>query len=464
MRGLRSTLILLVVFVGLGGYAYFIESERDPASEVPPVDQVFDFEEDNIRALRVTADNGEVTHLQRTDADEWEVTAPIKANADVATASAIARGLVSLEVRRVVEEDAADLAPFGLEEPSVDVAFALEDSGEFQHLFIGDVTPTGADQYAVIEGTKRVFLIYAYHKSTFNQTTFDLRDKTIFEFVRDDVDRFETVFDAQAIHLVKTGNNWRLNEPWNTRADATSVESLLGSLNTGKMLAIASEETDESELYGLAVPRLSVTVGAGNAAATLHIGNETPDGTIYARDASRPLIFTIESSLVTDLMKGAGDYRQKDLFRFRQFNASSLAIEREEGTVAFEKIETTTVPEEEASVEAVWKQVEPDDAEVERSQMDDLLAQLSNLRAESFVDSRNEMELIDNTPLATIRVRFGGENNTEPAGGEEDIVLIWQSGENTYAVHGYEPGAARINTRAFDEALEALGEVLGKTS
>ena len=50
---------MFVLFVALGGYAYFVESERPPASETAPNEQVFDFEADDISSLSLTADGGE---------------------------------------------------------------------------------------------------------------------------------------------------------------------------------------------------------------------------------------------------------------------------------------------------------------------------------------------------------------------------------------------------------------------
>ena len=42
MRGARSTLILLVVFVALGAYVYLVELERPPTSETPLNESLID--------------------------------------------------------------------------------------------------------------------------------------------------------------------------------------------------------------------------------------------------------------------------------------------------------------------------------------------------------------------------------------------------------------------------------------
>ena len=80
----------------------------------------------------------------------------------------------------------------------------------------------------------------------------------------------------------------------------------------------------------------------------------------------------------------------------------------------------------------------------------DLLAKLSNLRAESFVAARDDTGL--DTPAVTMRVTFAGD----PGDDEEERVIVGRVGDDVFAVSGDEPGAARLNTRAWEDALEAL--------
>ena len=448
MRGLRSTLVLLVVAAGLGAYIYFVERHRPPASETEPNEQVFDFESEDLSELHVSLENGEPTELHRADG-EWRVVAPVEAKADDTDVSAIASSLAELEIQRVLEEGPVDLDPFGLTEPAFDVGFKLADEGSLQHLLIGNETPTGADRYAKLADSDRVFLITGTLDTTFNKTTFDLRDKTILDFARDDLDGLEMASNGVMIRLAKVDTDWHMSEPWDVRADFSTIEGLIGRLGVGEMNSIEAERPADLEPYGLSDPDARVMVKAGSAAATLLVGDETPDGTRYARDASRELVFTIDASLAGDLERDPSEYRRKDLFSFRPFNAIRLEVELTDGTVAFEKTEATTEDAEEA-----WARTEPESGDVDRTEMDDLLAKLSNLRAESFVESRADAGVTDDEPVATIRVRYGAGDDTI-----DEHVVVWRSGEETFAVHGDESGAAIITTGSFDDAFDALEAV-----
>ncbi len=442
MRGLRSVAVLLVVALGLGAYIFFVEADRPPGGTPEPLETVFDFESDDITRLSVTTESGDRTVLEKTD-NRWQLVEPFAGTVDVTEVVAMSSSLAALEMQRVVAEpeEAPDLTEFGLGEPRIEVAVTTT-TGIDARLLIGELTPTGGDLYATVAGSNRVFLISGYLDSTFNRTTFDLRDKTILNFTHDQVDSLEITGADLAIRLRQVDTRWSLVRPIEAHADLGVTNGLIGRLATGQMAAIEAESTDELGSFGLDTPRLTVTVGLGSSAATLMIGDATPAGTVYARDAARDLVFTVTESLATELEQGVDEYRRKNLFAFRPFNATVLELERDTERWVFETVEATADDEAER-----WRRTAPDEGDVEPSAMDDLLAKLSNLRAESFVASRAGTGL--DAPVSTILVTFDED-------GEQDRVVVGRVGDEVYAVNGDEPGAARLNTRAWDDALEAL--------
>ena len=443
MRGVRSTGMLLAVFVGVMAYIYFVESERPPSSDADVKEKVFALEPDAIVELQVRADSGETTTLEKADG-AWQIVEPMSVDADESEASAITSNLASLEIQRVVDEEPGDLEPFGLAEPRIDVAFKLEEETDLRHLEIGDTAPTGDTLYASVEGETRVILISGFLDRTFNRTTFDLRDKTILKFNRDTVDAVDMAGTAQAVRLAKGESEWTMTAPWQARGDYGTVEGLLGRLNTAQMRSIETEEASDLSAFGLDRPEMTITIAAGSAQTILSIGEESPAGTFYARDVSRSLVFTVDSALVTELRKAAVDYRRKDLFEFRPFNSTRLGVTRDGQAVAFEKIDVTDDEEEK------WRQVTPAERDVDPTKMDDLLARLSNLRAQSFLESRANTGL--DSPTLTVTVQFD-------EGTREESVAFGRYGDEVFGIHGDEPGAASIDAREFDEALDALDEL-----
>jgi len=452
MRGVRSTLVLFVLAVGLGGYAYFIEAERPAAPSEAPLDTVFDFEADEITAVTVTAENGDRTVVNKTDA-RWRLVEPFEGNVEVTAVVGLTSSLATLEMQRVVAEpdDNADLATFGLDQPRITVGVTTA-TGVDTSLLIGERTPTGGDVYATLDGSNRVFLMSGFLDDTFNQTTFDLRDKTILDFISDQVEGLEINGDEVAVELRKTDNRWALTSPIAAQADFGTTDGVVGRLGTGRFATVEAESTDDLTQYGLAPPRLRVDVRLTGSTATLLVGSAAGPGLIYARDEARELVFTVDETLVGELTQSAEAYRRKDLFGFRPFNAESLSIERNGETWSFEKTESTAGETE----TTVWRRSSPDAAEVDTVAMEDLLAKLSNLRAESFVGSRDGTGLA--LPIASIQVTFSDSADIS----SDERVIVGRPGPDdtdpdpVFAVNGDEPGAARLNTRAWDDAMEAL--------
>lgn len=445
MRGLRSTLVLLFVFLVLVAYIYFVESKRPPGSEETTTkEKVFTVEAGKIQALRITAAGGEATALQKTN-ESWQVSEPVKADADAAEVSGITTNLASLEIQRVVEHTPSDLVPFGLGKPRVDVAFKAEGDTEFRRLLLGDKTATGGDMYAKTSSDPRVFLVSGYLDATFNRTTFDLRDKSVLKFDRDKADVVEVATRGFTVRLAKGDGEWKLSAPWPVRADYGAVEGLIGRLNTTQMKSIAAPEASDFRTYGLDRPEATATVGAGSARASLAIGKKTDADNYYARDAARPMVFTVEASLVDELKKAPAEYRRKDVFEFRSFNATRIEVAQGGQTYVFEKTKGSG-----ENAQEVWTQVKPNARDVDGTKMDDFLTKLSNLRAQSFVESRATTGLP--TPILTAVVRFD-------EGKKEERVTFGRSGSDVYAAIGDEPGAAKLTASEFDDAVKALDAI-----
>ena len=449
MRGVRSTLVLLVAALALGAYIYFVESERPPAGTPEALATVFDVDSDDIDSLTVTAGNGDRTVIEK-DGGRWRIVEPFPVNVDVTEVVALSSSLANLDVQRVVAEpgDAAELEAFGLAEPAIEVGFTTAD-GTDARLLIGERSPAGNDLYATVAGSDRVFLISGFLDTTFDKTTFDLRDKSILDITRDQVDSLEIDGPDLSVRLRKADGEWSLTSPIEARADLAVTDGLVGRLSNGRMAAIEAESADADALapYGLDEPRLTVTVGLGSSAATLLLGDTAPPGTVYARDGARELVFTVDESLVSELEHGPDEYRRKNLFAFRPFNATALEIEHEG--------ERWTFALEEASGEEetdTWRRTAPGAGDVERADVDDLLARLSNLRAESFEPSRDGTGL--DAPVAEITVTFDD--------GDRDSVAVGRTGDDVFAVSGDEPGAARLDTRSWEDAIEALDPLRGE--
>lgn len=446
----RSFLILLVVAAALGGYYYFVEAGRDPMAEDARPLAFPGVEAGTIQELVVTAETGAVTRARKTDGD-WTIVEPAGVEADLAALSSLASSLETLEIQTTLDEAPASMAPYGLEPPRYTLGFRTAEGGELRQLEVGDRTPTGGDMYARIAGEPALLLIAGYHDTSLNKTTFDLRDKAVLHLDRD-VDRLQvTPPDGPVIEATRAENDWRLTAPVDARADFTTVDGLIRRVLQAEMKAIASETADDLGQFGLASPRATVTFGTGSAQATLALGSETDDGaSIYARDTSRDLVFTLDAALLEEVSKEPADLRMKDVFMFRSFNAVGFSLTIDGRTYTFAKT-TPEATEENASPAPVWTRTAPEAGDVEQGVLTGLLTSLSNLRADGFADRAQASgeELV-------VTARFG-----DIAAPSEETVTFRRSADVVHAIVPGEPGAAVIPTSDFDAAVATIRQLTG---
>jgi len=436
----RSTFVLFLVLVALGAYIFLVERKREPATEgdTEVKKKVFSVEAAKIEELQVKAGGGDQTTLKK-ERERWKLVAPVAADADEGEVSGITSNLASLEQQRVIDEKPADLKPYGLDTPKIAVGFRTAGDKAMKRLLLGSKTPTGGDMYAKLEDAPPVFLVSGFLDSTFDRSTFDLRDKAVLKVERDKVDGIDLQAPTGALRFAKAQDAWALAAPVQARADFGAVEGLLGRIVTARMKSIVEPDASDLKKYGLDTPAYTLGLSAGSARSTFLVGGQAADGSVYANDGSRPLVFTVDSVLVDDLKKSAADYRMKDLFEFRTFTGSRLEFTRDGASLVFEKQKgkDKDAPEK-------WAQVQPKQ-EIEEGKVLDFLSRLTNLRAESFVDA-----------LPAGATQAASTKGISSEGKKEDAVTFFKAGEEVFATRPGEPGAARVSATEYNEAIKLL--------
>ncbi len=440
MRGLKSFLLLVVIALGLGAYLYFVESKRQPG-DADKKDKVFAVEADKIDEIAIKSEAGERTSL-RKNGNEWQIVQPVTTPSDGAAVSSITSNLSTLEIQRVIDENPGDLKEFGLDPPRIEVTF--KSGGKEQRLQLGRKTPPATDLYAKLPDQKRVFLVPSYVESTFNKSTFDLRDKTALKFDRDKVDTMAIATPKRTLSFTKSNGEWQMTAPLHARADFTTVDGLVSRLNGLQMKTIVAPEAAKLAEYGLDTPEVSVELGTGSSKATLFLGKAAGEGAVNAKDASRPAVFTVDSSLVADLTKDPGDYRQKDLFDARAFNSTRVEVVRAGQTLTFEKTKTKN---KEGQDEEKWRQTAPTARDVDQTKVDNLLSAMTAARANSFIDSAAKTGLDKPELVVTIK---------SDEGKREEKVSFAKSGTDGYAARAGEPGVAKVDASSIDNIVKSL--------
>ena len=452
MRRGRSTLVLLVVLIGLGAYVFLVDRARPAPS---PVDgdaaAALNVPADKIQEVTIALAGGDVTTIANADASgagKWRMTLPAAADVDEAALAAITRSIGNLQVRRVVDEHPSDLTQYGLDPPRIDVRVKARDRSE-SHLLFGDRAPAGDELYAKAASEPRVFLVPASAAAAFDKDAWGLRDKAVLEFDPAGVDAVELVASSRRTRLVKRDLEWFMTQPLDVAADPGMVADLMMKLANEQMQSLVTADSADGAKYGLNPPAYTVVVEAHGSRATLEVGKPADASTLYARDASRQMVFTIGRALVDTLARQPWEFRRKDLFAFQEKDATRVEVARGGRTAVYER------EGEGAGVQDRWREASPGARTVDQKKMEPVLHRLSLLRAVSFADRASlkaGSEASTFSVIVTYKDSSAGRVQTEQ-------VTLSATGAEAFGARGDWPDAARLDPSAYRLLVEALDDL-----
>jgi len=434
VRGLKSTVALAVVLLGLVGYIYFVDSKKPASGAAETKAKAFTVEADQIEEIQIKPAAAESSRAEKTNGT-WQLVEPEKTDADQGQLTNTATSIASLEVNGIVDDNPTDLAQYGLNPAKLDVAFRVKGEKDLRHLLVGEKTAAGGDLYAKRADEKRVILISSYLEGTFNRTPFDLRDKTLLKFDHEKVDGLEIARGGAVTQLAKSNGEWAIVKPYRARADFGTAEAAISSLSSTQMQKIVSPTAVDLQAYGLDRPAVTTTVISGSARATLALGKVEGDST-YARDVSRPMVFTIPQATAVDLQKDAGMFRRKDMFDGRSFNASRVELHRGAETLTFARSKDKDGKD-------VWRNAAG--TVVDTAKVEDMLTKLSNIRAQLFQE-RVDPALKMPTLVATVSMDNG----------KTETVTFARQGDVVIANRADEGGSATVEAVALNDAMMAI--------
>ena len=260
----------------------------------------------------------------------WQITAPKPFAADQEAVSSLLSTLSSLSSEHLVEDKAADLAPYGLAAPDLELIFTLMDN-KTQKLLIGDQTPAGSAYYAAIAGDPRIFTIAGYRKSNLDKSASDLRDKRLLTADFDKVSQIELANQKggkrQDITFGRNKDNWQILKPLPARADSAQVEQLISTLRDAKMeISTSEDEAKIAAAFKSAQPFADAKLTGASGAQDLEIRKSKDKDDYYAKASAVTGIYKVAASTGAGLDKSLDDFRNKKLFDFGYQDPDKIEI------------------------------------------------------------------------------------------------------------------------------------------
>lgn len=303
MKQLRSTLILLVLALFVGGYIYF--NERGPT--LPEGSTILlRTDPDAIRTVQLSAPSQPSLRLSRVDKG-WQVArlrdrkTDLQVRADDATVKALLGQFKSVQTDEAVFR--GETKTYGLDTPRKTLTL------DGQRIEFGN-SPSfdPAHVYARV-GTK-IALVSSTLEQALLPSLDAWRDKSVLHFESDAVKTIQPHYPAIQAHFQKQGSAWHITKPLAVDADSNLVRSMLASLANERISKWLNDTGKNSARWGLDKPLATLQVGS----ATLAIGR-LQSGGYAARNNSSPSVFLLPTSLFEAWNRPVAFWRDKTIVR-----------------------------------------------------------------------------------------------------------------------------------------------------
>ncbi|TKS58151.1 MAG: hypothetical protein EWM72_03206 [Nitrospira sp.] len=326
------TLLMLVILVGLGGYLYFVElpNKQREDKQQSEQKQLLPFPEATITGLTVSTAQGPV-ELKLSEPGKWTIAAPLQADADTREVQALIRALVTGTVTRAVEEKAAALAPFGLEQPVTSIIVIAGTQQET--ISIGDSGPLSNTLYVLRGSDSKVLLTNLAPKDFVNKSLLTFRRKELLRFVQNDIERVRLTYPTTEIVLYNMAKDkprpvWKIRYPLEAEADQTEVRSLMFRLEDLKALGMIDPgPARDAVARTLTTPKVKVTLHTEAGDQTVRLYQSDPQsGEAIAETTPEAPLYRVSPTTIKDLTKELFTLQDKRLLGVDSPDIAMLSV------------------------------------------------------------------------------------------------------------------------------------------
>ncbi len=325
------TLLMALVLAGLGLYLYAVEF---PAKETEQHREathkkVLLLDQSAITGLTFKTDRGELV-FERTQEKGWQLTAPLRTEADQREVQTLLRALVTGSVHRVVEENPTTLTPFGLDKPVTTVTVIT--SGGRETLFIGDSGPLTSTLYVLRESDHKVLLTDLAPKDFVNKSLMTFRRKDILHVTQSDIERIRLTYPTTETVLYRVSDKpkpkWKIRYPVEAEADLNEIRMLLLRLEDLKALGIVDPGPERDVLAKtLTTPKVKITLHAADGDQTVKLYQPDPSsGEAIAETVPEAPLYRINPTTIKDFTKELFAFQDKRLLGVDSTDIAMLAV------------------------------------------------------------------------------------------------------------------------------------------
>lgn len=435
---MKKNLILLLALLILGVF-FFWDRQRDEQKKEreEKEKQLFSLKKDDVKEITIVKKDG--TYKAVKEGERWKLVQPFETDGDKAAWDNIASSYTTGKLQRVVEENAANLEPFGLKTPAISVSLAGIGGATKETLLMGDQTPTQGKYFALIEGGSDVLTVMSSIYSMVDKSQYDFRDKTIVDIETDKVQKLDVAISGASMTLERKGDKeWVVTNPIQARADETQINDMLTAVKNGQIKQFIEENPADVTAYGLVNPATKLVFWTGEkgnqsswAAHALLIGGTSAAEQLYAKREGQKNVFAVAPNDFNKVPKDVDSLRMKKISALKSWEISSVKL----------TVGGTTIAE--ATKDAGdWYLIQPTPGKANFTEVSNFTRSIADLQVAGFVQGTTE-ELGLGQPDVVIEIAKEASSNANAGGATppaekvvETIQLVKQKGNTPLVYYG----------------------------
>jgi hypothetical protein len=431
---LHNLAIAALVLAILTWFLYWSEHHKPAddtsklAADTPPA--ILKLDQNSITKLELKKKDADPVVLSKSASGDWQITAPKPFRADQRAVTGLASTVSSLNSERVIEDKAADLQSFGLDQPVLEIDLTAK--GKTQKLLLGTDTPAGGAVYAMVSGDPRLFTVASSTKTSLDKNVNDLRDKRLLPVDADKISQIELVRKNSDVEFGRNKADWQILKPKPMRADSIQVDDLVRDLTNAKMDLGSVDAKQEASEFGRAGPVATAKVTDESGTQQLQV-RKSKD-TYYAKSTAVDGAYKIDSGLGKTLEKNVDEFRDKKLFAFGYDDPNK--IEMHNADKAYFLTRGT------GGVDDWWS----NGKKMDGANVDSVISDLRDLTATSFPASGFS------TPAISVAV-------VSQDGKRSEKIQIAKSGDHYIAQRENDPTLYELGASAVDGLLKAAQDL-----
>jgi len=377
----RKTIVLFIIFFGLLVYVYFFEikGEKRNRAQKEKEELVLNLDKEKVAGLSFLPQGISI----EKDGTLWKILLPVQTHADHSTIESILDAFSWLKKGRYVSDNPDDFKKFGLTPYQLALVISQQE-GISDTLFLGDTNLDSTKVFYRNNGSNKVYLVSTTLKSNATKSLYDLRDKSVLKFKKQEISKISIKNNYRTFSCYKDKDQqWWLEHPIRTLCDDDKIDDILNELNNSKIASFESEYANNLGIYDLHNPWLTISLldSSEEHKPILYVGKKEKKE-YYAKNDLRSAIFLIDSSLVAKLNVSLFDLRDKTMVSFEQDSVTEISIQYPD--FIFHCIKDSTNR---------WIITQPDSGLAKSWKISSLLYDIKDLEVAQFIDDLYQYKL-----------------------------------------------------------------------